>query len=102
MTMKVRRQPPTASILLARAALAYPGQVKQIEAETDPLVRAKAQLQAVQRADLARLARIARIKAEVDAGTYTINSEALAQTLLAQPIMQEIIECPIHPDLSPA
>ena len=77
--MKPRIQRTDASILLAHA---YPGRMKQVETHTGNMARVKAELQASSYA-AARIARIEMLKAQVDAGTYIVDSRAIAQKILA-------------------
>ena len=87
--MKARIQHTDASILLAHA---YPDQMKQIAARVGSMTKVRARLLA--RSDAAaRIARIKMLKAQVDAGTYIVNSRAIAYNLQNLCIMLPIKEC---------
>jgi Anti-sigma-28 factor, FlgM len=94
--MKARIQRTDASILLAHA---YPDQVKQIAARLGRMTRVRAQLLA--RSDAAaRMDRIEMLKSQVDAGTYIVDSRAIAYNIQNLRIMLPITECEKH-DVSP-
>jgi hypothetical protein len=86
--MKARIQRADASILLAHA---YPDQMKQIAAPAGSMTRVKAQLLARSEA-AARIAWIRMLKAQVDAGTYIVDSRAIAHKMQSLHIMLPIME----------
>jgi flagellar biosynthesis anti-sigma factor FlgM len=76
--MKTHIQRTDASVLLSHA---YPGQMEQIEAPAGNVARGKAQLQ-LSSDDAVRIARVELLKAQVNAGTYIVDSQAVAQKML--------------------
>jgi len=86
--MKARIQRTDASILLAHA---YPDRMKQLAARAGNMTRVKAQLLAHSEA-AARVAWIKMLKAQVDAGTYIVDSRAIAHKLQLSPIMFYLTE----------
>jgi hypothetical protein len=91
MNIKARMQRADAAILLAHDMAVYPGRVKQIEACNDSAGDVKAQFLAY--SDTAvRIARIKMLKAQVEAGTYIVNSRALAQKMQSLPVICALSE----------
>ncbi len=86
--MKARLQRADASILLAHA---YPDQMKQIATRTGSMTRVKAQL-LVRSGAAARIAWIKMLKAQVDAGTYIVDSRAIAYKIQKLHVMLPITE----------
>jgi hypothetical protein len=86
--MKARLQCTDASILLAHA---YPDQMQQIAACAGSMTRVKAQLLARSGAAV-RSAWIKMLKAQVDAGTYIVDSRAIAYNMQNLHIMLPITE----------
>jgi anti-sigma28 factor (negative regulator of flagellin synthesis) len=76
--MKTHMRRTAASVLLSHA---YPSPMKQIEAPAGSVARVKTQLQ-ISSDGAIRIARIEMLKAQVDAGTYITDSQAIAQKML--------------------
>jgi hypothetical protein len=100
MNMKARIQHTDASILLAHDIAAYPDRVKQTEARADTIARLKARLLA-RSDDAARIMRVKVLKAQVDAGTYIVDSRAMAKKIQFLPVICDMPERE-KDDISPA
>jgi anti-sigma28 factor (negative regulator of flagellin synthesis) len=86
--MKARTQGTDASILLAHV---YSGRMEQIETHAHSIAKVKAQLLAYSDA-VARIAWIKMLKAQIDAGTYIVNSRSIAQKIQFSPAMGTMLE----------
>jgi hypothetical protein len=90
--MKARIQLTDASILLAHA---HPDYTKQGEGCATLTIRTTAR--SLARSDYAaRIARIKMLKAQVDAGTYMIDSRAIAQQMQCSSVICDTSECETH------
>ena len=78
-TMKARIQRTNTSILPAHNTVAFPGRVKQVEAQSLACSD-----------EAAHVERVKMLQAQVEAGTYIVDSQTLARKMQILPVMRPL------------